>query len=103
MYVNCCRGGYPSPLTSGEVSKLEIWGVRATVSDTSAVSALTLIDAPGALQTGTNNDITLIDAKGLVNDTELEVMFPEPIKTRRGVAATTITNLVQGSILLYVR
>ena len=41
MYVLTCYGGYPLPIAAG---KVEIVGFRATVSDPTAVSRLTVID-----------------------------------------------------------
>lgn len=104
MYINTCKGGYPCPLTRGEQTKIEVLGIRATVSDPTAVSQITLVDDIGQVRADTAYDVTLVDCKGLANsDANLEVLFPEPLKTRNGIAATNITNLIQGSILLYVR
>jgi hypothetical protein len=104
MYILTCRGGYPIPLTPGTERRIEIVGVRATVNDTTADSRLTLIDDYGQVRTDVGTDITLCDIKGLADmDANLEVLFPEPLKTRKGIAATAVTNLIQGSILVYVR
>jgi hypothetical protein len=105
MYINVCPAGYPFPMTRvGVQTKIEILGVRATVLDPTANSRITLIDDTGQMKADEVTDITLIDCKGLANaDANLEVLFPEPMKTRNGVALTNCNNLVQGSILLYVR
>jgi hypothetical protein len=104
MYINTCVGGYPCPITKGVPTKIEVLGVRATVSDPTAVSRITLVDDIGKLRSDTAYDVTIVDCKGMANaDANIEVLFPEPLKTRNGVAATDITNLIQGSILLYVR
>jgi len=107
MYVLQCAGGYPIPLTSGgdayEVRK-EIMGVCATATSTAAASQLTLIDDYGKVKTDENIDVTLVDLKGVANvDGNISVMFPEPVKTRKGIAVSAATNLVQGSILVYCR
>lgn len=107
MYVLQCRGGYPIPITAGGDDSrrmMEIVGVVATVSDTTAASQLTLIDDFGKVKADAVTDVTICDLKGLANAAgNIGVVFPEPIKTRKGIAATAITNLVQGSILVYCK
>jgi hypothetical protein len=105
MYINVCPAGYPFPMTRiGVQTKIEVLGIRATVNDPTAASRITLVDATGQMKADEVTDITIVDCKGLANsDANLEVLFPEPLKTRNGVALTNCDNLVQGSILLYVR
>lgn len=107
MYVLQCRGGYPIPITTGGegvLAKVEICGVQATVSDAGSGSRLTLVDDYGKTKDDDSTDVTLADFKGVANsDGVIGGMFAEPIKTRKGLAVSNLTNLVQGSILVYTR
>ncbi len=110
MYVAQCYAGFPMPLKAG---KNEIYGVRATLVSTSAVSRLTLVD-DADLPEGSNfgniyaasmiKKTTIIDERTVASTIgNIDVMFPEPIKTRRGVSVAGATNLIGGSIMLYIR
>ena len=110
MYPMECKGGFFVPIREG---KFEVIGFQAVVSDTAAASQVTLIDdkeiAVGAkfgrilsdtydVQTG------FVDIKGLANtDGNLEQFFPSPLKLRRGVSAVKTSNVVPGTLKLYVR
>lgn len=103
-----CRAGYPMPIARG---RFEVWGFCATVNNTAAVSRLTLVDsedyAPVANDStlcAANERRLMTDAKGLANgDGYLSVIFPEPIKTIKGVTVAATTNLEAGKIFVYVR
>ncbi len=112
MYVAQCYAGYPMPLKAG---KFEVCGVRATLASVAAAARLTLFDdetiAPGVR----NGNILPSDAY-LTNKTAfldeltaantigtVDVQFPEPIKMRFGVSVSDSSNIVGGSLMLYVR
>ena len=109
MYVQQCFGGFPVPLGAG---KFEVFGVKATVSDPTAASRLTLIDDmdlpagnnTGRVLTEDNQKVQFVDIKGVANvDATLEVFFSEPIKTRKGVSTINASNLIGGKVMLYIR
>lgn len=110
MYPLQCAGGFPLPIKAG---KLEIYGVSAVVSDTTAASRLTLIDdrnlPEGAvvgrvLGSDYDDDKGIIDIKGIASaDGVLEQIFPEPLKLRHGLSSVNSSNLVAGTIKVYVR
>ncbi len=115
MYPLTCAGGYSVPLRGG---LFEIVGVRATVSDPTVASQIVLYDDSGI--DGKNGRILsssfdpgkaardknalLCNVKGIADlDANLEVLFPEPLKTRHGVSASISTNLRPGTIQVYCR
>jgi hypothetical protein len=103
MYILQCMAGFPVPATPGIKRKVTVHGVSATVLTTSAASRLTLIDSIGGIQADSIYDKTMVDVKGVANGHgNIEAYFPEPFICRDGIAITDMTNLVQGSILVYV-
>ena len=112
MYVMQCQGGFNVPIRAG---KFEICGIKATVETTSAAARLILADDTGIdtddkfgriLPQATPYDYKVIfcDVKGLADvDGNLEVLFPEIFKTRNGISAIDTTNIVAGSLMVYVR
>lgn len=111
MYIATCPGGFPIPTMIGQ--RREIIGIKATVSTTTSASRLVLIDDTaldenekfGRTLPSTHDKGTKIcDIKGIASvDANLEVLFPEPLQTRHGVSLVEATNLVVGSIMVYVR
>lgn len=110
MYVAQCSAGFPMPLKAG---KYEIYGVRATLASSAAVARLTLID-DADLPEGSNwgaiypasleKKTVIIDERTIANTVGgIDVMFPEAIKCRRGISIAGATNLVGGSITLFIR
>lgn len=108
MYVKTCAGGFPNPISGG---KFEIFGFRATVSTPTASSRIQMWDDSNIKDGGTGYVYTIddviktkiADIKGVEDvDANLEVFFPEPLKTRRGISIA-FTNLVPGTFMLYVR
>jgi hypothetical protein len=109
MYVKTCAGGYPNPIFAG---RNEILGFRATVNTLANNSRVSLWDDAGISETdktgyvrGTDyaGKTKLADVKGDADvDGNLEVIFPESIKTRRGISAA-FENIVAGTFILYVR
>jgi hypothetical protein len=104
-----CKGGYPMPITNG---KHEIVAINATISNTAAVSRLTLIDsddfkivADSEAGNYSKNRRTILDLKGIANDGgNLTMVFPEPLKTTRGINISSLsTNTVGGKVFVYVR
>jgi len=112
MYIMQCPAGYAIPLKAG---RYEIVGIKSTVNSTSSASRLILCDDKnisdgdkwGNFIDGTtpyDNANIFVDLKGIANlDANLEVLFPEPIKLRHGISAIVTTNLIAGSIMVYVR
>ena len=117
MYPVTCAGGYAVPLKAGS---FEIVGLRATVNSPASASQIILYDdggipsgdkfgriLPSDFDPGTidSKRVTqLCNIKGIANlDANLEVLFPEPIKTRFGTSVSILSNVVPGSVELYVR
>jgi len=115
MYPLTCPGGYSVPLKTGQY---EIVGVRATVNDTTALSQIVLYDDGGIISntgrilptsfdpgsSGKKKTVLVCNVKGIANlDANLEVLFPEPIKTRYGLSISASTNIVAGSLQVYCR
>ena len=112
MYVQTCAGGYPNPV--GALNRrVEILGFKATVNTPGAVSRVQMWDDE-ALD-GVDKKMGLIvaadysaktkflDSKGVDDvDANLECLFPEPIKLRRGLSIA-YDNIVAGSFMLYVK
>lgn len=109
MYVQTCAGGYPNPLKAG---RYEVLGFRVTVKTPASASQIQLWDDSNIKDTDRVGYVKDIDAdlktmianiKGLANsDANLEVLFPEPLKLRRGLSGA-FTNIVPGSFFLYVK
>jgi len=109
MYPVQCYAGFAMPVKKG---KFEIYGFSAPVSALGADSQFAIVDDVNIADTDTHGRIlsTIIDqknvlanAKGLASATQmLEGSFSEPIKTRRGISVLA-TNLVGGSVCVYVR
>ncbi len=104
-----CRGGYPMPISLG---KKEIVAISATVNDPTAASRITLIDSDDfkIVPNGDNmqyedNRRLIFDQKGLANsDGVLGMVFPEPLKTTRGISVNSLTsNIEGGKVFVYVR
>lgn len=106
MYPILCRGGYAIPIKAG---KFKVFGVMATVDDTTASSQIALVDDPAIgdnLQgfvlsdvDETKNVIANVKGVGSVDGT-IGIMLPEPIFVRHGLSAY-FTNVVPGSICVY--
>ena len=109
MYVKTCVGGYPNPIFAG---RNEILGFRVTVNDLSKASrailwddaAITEINKTGYVQPKDYaGKVKLADFKGDADvDGNLEVIFPESLKTRRGISAA-FENTVAGTFILYIK
>lgn len=105
MYPLQCYAGYPMPIKAG---KFEILGVIATVSSATLESQLTLVDNAQAKVVGPTYEAAyeprIIDFKANAGETgTIGGMFTEPMKTRGGLSAVKATNLVGGSVKVYVR
>ncbi len=103
MYALECYANYYLPIKIGQ---FKVLGLEATVQDTSAPSRVVLIDDDSGIPLGEDYDIKkgLIDIKGLPNSKGiLEINFPEPIVTRKGITIVQSTNIVGGTIKLWVR
>ena len=112
MYVAQCAGGYPMPLKAG---KFEVYGVRATIKDPTAAARLTLLDDETIVDGSKVGNIyppdTYMTKKTIIMDERtvantvgnIEMMFPEAIKTRQGISVAGMTNILGGSTMLYVR
>ena len=97
------------PITKG---RQEIYAILATVADSTQASRLTLIDSEdfaivedGLDINAGNNRRLIYDGIGLANaDGQIGVVFPEPLKTIRGISMSSLsTNLVGGKIFVYTR
>lgn len=96
--------------------RFEILGFTATVSDPTAASQIQMWDDESITDVSTQGNILTIGSteaaqrktlianiKGIANaDACLEVLFPEHLKTRRGISVAT-SNIVGGSFFLYVK
>ena len=109
MYCIQCFAGYFVPVKKG---KFEIHGFSGVINDISAASRITLIDDKGIGEGDTHGRILasthdqqkgIIDIKGKSNqDVVLEQFFPMPIKTRNGLSVVEATNLVGGTLKVYI-
>jgi hypothetical protein len=110
MYPLTCRGGFPMPIKAG---RFEVIGFRATVKTTTSDSRVRIIDDPRIVEgdnwgyllpaSYTGKETPLADVKGMADiDSNLEVLFPEPVKTRWGISVYA-DNIEAGSLELYVR
>lgn len=110
MYPITCAGGYPLPMKAG---KFEIFGFRASINTAGTAARVTLVDDEtiddyakvGTVHAdSTTLKTTIIDVRDPLGTTgNLEVMFPEPIKTRHGISISGWDNIVVGTGMLYVR
>ena len=109
MYPNTCYAGFFMPL---KVGRFTVTGFKATVSTTTVDSRVTLIDDKSLNSRNifgkihpTSYDLQkgLIDEKGIADaDAVLECIFPTPVKIRHGISAVATTNVIPGTIKLYV-
>lgn len=97
-----CSGGYGVPQRAG---KFQIFKILAVCSDTSASARLTLVDSnKDSLDTKGYKDRYVLDAKRVaVCNANIDINLPEPIKVVDGILPLTMTNLVPGSVFVYVR
>lgn len=109
MYPLTCYGGYPMPLKAG---KFEVVQIKATVDDLGADSRLRLVDDEGitsskwgrVLADGIDDEVAICDLKGLANTVgDLRFTPHQSIKLRNGLSVAYCTNIVAGSIFIYVR
>jgi hypothetical protein len=102
MYPLLCPAGYGIPVRTG---KLEIVKVTAACSDSTAAARLQLVDSARGLPASKNKeDRILVDLKRVaVCDANIVFDCPEPIKVRSTVSPLLTTNLVPGSVMVYVR
>lgn len=111
MYVAQCHAGFPMPLKAG---KFEIYGVRASISDTTAATRLTLVDdqdLPEGSRFGNiystsevgSKKCAFVDERTVASTVgSIDVMFPEAIKMRNGVSMAG-SNLIGGTVTLLIR
>lgn len=111
MYVAQCFAGFPMPLKAG---KYEVFGVRASIKDATAAARLTLVDdqdlEEGAKWGAIYSTAEVADKKCMIIDERtvantvgnIDVMFPEPIKLRRGISMAG-SNLRGGTVTLLIR
>jgi hypothetical protein len=102
MYPLLCPGGYGLPVKTG---RFEIMKITAACSDSNAAARLQLIDSERKLPSSKiTGDRMLVDLKRVaVCDANIIFDCPEPIKVRDTVSPLLSTNLVPGSIMVYVR
>lgn len=102
MYPLLCPGGYGLPIKTG---RFEIMKITAACSDSSAAARLQLIDSARQLPASKlKADKLLVDLKR-VAACQPNIVFDceEPIKVRDTISPIYSTNLVPGSIMVYVR
>jgi len=108
MYPIQCAGGFSIPLKAG---KFRIMGIKATISDPTAVARIMLVDDPDIsknqssqgylISSASNQRRILADIKSVASTVGcLEADFPSPIKTRHGTSAY-FTNVLPGSVCVY--
>jgi len=105
MYPLVCPGGYGIPMKTG---RFEICQIRAAVTTPANAAQLKLADyditaAGGIPGTKDSNHVLLADLKKGTEQVDIGMQFKEPIKVRNGICPLTITNLVPGSIFVYIR
>ena len=111
-YPLTCAAGYPNPM---RVGKFEVTQVRATVLNPALSARITLIDDQTLVE-GTKvgkiyTDDYLVPGSPRVIDTKLDantggdidVVFGESVKLRRGLSVVNCTNIVSGSLCVFVR
>jgi len=110
MYPIVCFAGFPIPVKKGT---FEICQIKATLKDTTRDARLTLVDDHGIktnakharILASNSTQVTRICDEKTSGNTEsfLTVNFFEPIKLRYGLSAQNTTNLLPGSIFVYIR
>ncbi len=112
MYVAQCYAGFPMPLKAG---KFEVCGVRATPTSAAAAARMTLLDDDtlvdgdrnGKMYSATDSHsrkTIFADVRTAANESgNIDVIFPAPIKMRYGVSVAGLSNIIGGSITLYIR
>jgi hypothetical protein len=98
-YPNLCPGGYPVPEFDGV---REIVGINFSPTTVGSQVNITLRDANNYTYDNdpelNKHEVIKVLADG--NQSYFQ-MFPVPIKVRRGIRATTLTNATR--VILYVR
>ena len=109
MYPMQCHAGFPLPIGVG---KVDVCGLIATINDTTVASRITIIDdmnlprdaAQGRILPDQDQEVPIIDLKVLANGGgNLEVVFQEPIRLRRGASVINASNLLGGRVMLFTR
>jgi len=102
MYPLLCPGGYGIPMKRG---KFEIVKITAACNDSAAASRLQLCDSPRISPSSKTRDEKLVVDLKRVEACNANIDFdcPEPIKIRNALSPLTLTNLVVGSVLVYVK
>jgi hypothetical protein len=103
MYPIQCAGGYPLPIKTG---KFSVYGIIVTANSTSLATRLTLVDSDNFKEETDNQSLKTViaDLRGLANaEGVLGVMFPEPIRVRKGVTISNGTNLLAGRTFVYIK
>lgn len=97
-----CPGGYGLPQKEG---KFQIFKILAACSSTVAASQIILADSKKtSIKDKLKTDRYVLNAKRIAAcDANIEINFPEPIKVTDGIFPLTTSNLVPGSIFVYVR
>ena len=102
MYPLQCTGRFFNPIKAG---MFRIVAVSAIVDDESSNSRITLVDGPGEVLPDTyDNKKGIVDIKGIGNvDGMLEFSPIEPIKVINGISSVETSNIVAGTLKVYVR
>lgn len=102
MYPLLCSGGYGVPMKRG---KFEILKITAACSSSSAEARMQLCDSRRVSPSSKTPAEHLICDLKRVAACDANIIFdcPEPIKIRNGLAPLILTNLVVGSIIVYIR
>jgi hypothetical protein len=108
MYPMLCSGGYGVPMRGG---KYEIIYITALTDVAASTARLTLLDDSNittrygtTVGTKTKAHEQVVDIKRLaVCETTLKWEPTEPMKVRYGLSVLNATNLIAGSINVYVR
>lgn len=103
MYPIECSGKFFVPSKLGQ---FDVVGMQATVDDITAVSRVVLIDDESySIKPSTyDKKKGVIDVKGLPNQKGiLEQVFPTPIRILKGISIVQTTNVVPGTVKVYVR
>lgn len=111
-YPLTCAAGYPNPMREG---KFEVLQIRATVSNPSADTRVTIVDDPnikvgdrvGKMYANSfvqQSATRILDTK-LTGDSggDVDVVFAEPVKCHYGLSIVNADNIVPGSLCVYVR
>lgn len=100
MYVSQCPGGFSIPTIQG---KQRVYGFSVPISNTAAASYFCILDGEGKVLGSLTDETAILGyRKGVADvDGNLEIMFPEPIKTRNGLDLY-YSNIIAGSVCVYV-